>query len=170
VKTDQYGQITISDLEAVEALYKGITIDQILLENAELVNQFNKSIDVNKDKIDYLNQYITPNVDKDTFDKQNQKQWFMPVDYCPNLYEGLYDMCETPEQVERVNHELELFHKHGMTELLYYLKYLVDTMRSNNIVWGVGRGSSVSSYVLYLLGVHKIDSIKYKLDIREFLK
>jgi DNA polymerase III alpha subunit len=43
-------------------------------------------------------------------------------------------------------------------------------MRSNNIVWGVGRGSSVASYVLYLLGVHKVDSIKYGLDIREFLK
>ena len=50
------------------------------------------------------------------------------------------------------------------------LKYLVDTMRENNVVWGVGRGSSVASYILYLLGVHKVDSIKYGLDIHEFLK
>ena len=57
-----------------------------------------------------------------------------------------------------------------MIDLLCYLKYLVDTMREHNIVWGVGRGSSVASYCLYLLGVHKIDSIKYELDIREFLK
>ena len=94
----------------------------------------------------------------------------MPKDYCPNLYEMLFGMCETHDQIDRVNQELDLFHKHGMTELLYYLKYLVDTMRENNIVWGVGRGSSVASYVLYLIGIHKIDSIKYNLDIHEFLK
>ena len=43
-------------------------------------------------------------------------------------------------------------------------------MRKNNIVWGVGRGSSVSSYVLFLMGVHKVDSMKYNLDIKDFLK
>ena len=50
------------------------------------------------------------------------------------------------------------------------MKYLVDTLRKNKIVWGVGRGSSVASYVLYLLGVHRINSIYYELDIAEFLK
>jgi len=49
-------------------------------------------------------------------------------------------------------------------------KYFVDTMQANNVVWGVGRGSSVASYVLYLIGVHKIDSIKYNLDWQEFLR
>jgi DNA polymerase III alpha subunit len=48
--------------------------------------------------------------------------------------------------------------------------YLVDFMRENKIVWGVGRGSSVASYVLYLIGVHKIDSIQYDLDWTEFLR
>jgi DNA polymerase III alpha subunit len=54
--------------------------------------------------------------------------------------------------------------------LLRYLKYLVDTLTSNNMIWGVGRGSSVASYVLYLLGVHRIDSMFYDLDVREFLR
>jgi DNA polymerase III alpha subunit len=57
-----------------------------------------------------------------------------------------------------------------MFDLLFYLKYLVDTLRENKVLWGVGRGSSVASYVLYLIGVHKIDSLKYNLDIAEFLK
>jgi DNA polymerase III alpha subunit len=43
-------------------------------------------------------------------------------------------------------------------------------MRKENIVWGVGRGSSVASYVLYLIGVHKIDSLYYNLDVEEFLR
>jgi DNA polymerase III alpha subunit len=99
-----------------------------------------------------------------------QEKWFMPENYFPNIVEHLYGLCNTQEEEERVSLELELFIQHGMFELLVYLKYLVDTMRENNIVWGVGRGSSVASYVLYLLGVHKVDSIKYELNIHEFLK
>jgi DNA polymerase III alpha subunit len=57
-----------------------------------------------------------------------------------------------------------------MIDVLLCIKYLVDYMREHNIVWGVGRGSSVASYCLYLIGVHKVDSIKYQLDIKEFLK
>jgi len=55
-------------------------------------------------------------------------------------------------------------------DLLKFLTYLVDVMRENNIIWGVGRGSSVSSFVLYKLGVHRIDSMYYKLEIDEFLR
>jgi DNA polymerase III alpha subunit len=71
---------------------------------------------------------------------------------------------------DRTSQELTAFHKRGMFPLLQYMIYLVDFMRENNIVWGVGRGSSVASYVLYLIGVHRIDSIKYELDWREFLR
>ena len=66
--------------------------------------------------------------------------------------------------------ELLLFQERDMFDLLKYLKYLVDTMRENNIIWGVGRGSSVSSFVLYLIGIHKINSLYYDLSIEEFLK
>ncbi len=100
----------------------------------------------------------------------NPKHWFIPDDYYPNLTEMLYGMCETEEQRDRVSQELELFIKHGMYDVLHVMKYIVDTLRQNKIVWGVGRGSSVASYVLYLIGVHKIDSIKYKLPIEEFFK
>jgi DNA polymerase III alpha subunit len=100
----------------------------------------------------------------------NSKHWFIPNDYCPNLSEMLYSLCETDDQRDRVSQELELYIKHGMYDVLHVMKYIVDTLRENNIVWGVGRGSSVSSYVLYLIGVHKIDSIKYKLPIEEFFK
>jgi DNA polymerase III alpha subunit len=100
----------------------------------------------------------------------NSQHWFIPNDYCPNLTEMLYGMCETDEQTDRVSQELELYIKHGMYDILHVMKYIVDTLRANNIVWGVGRGSSVASYVLFLIGVHKIDSIKYKLPIEEFFK
>ena len=63
-----------------------------------------------------------------------------------------------------------MFQERNLFNLLKYLKYLVDIMRDNNVIWGVGRGSSVASYVLYLLGVHRIDSMYYDLDPGEFLR
>ena len=95
----------------------------------------------------------------------------MPEEYKSfPIHEWLLNQCKTEKEKDRVNTELQLFIQHGMFDLLFYLKYLVDTMRANKIVWGVGRGSSVASYVLFLIGVHRIDSIKYNLDIHEFLK
>ena len=82
----------------------------------------------------------------------------------------MLDLCTTQEQLQRAGHELMLFQERDMFDLLRYLKYLVDVMKHNNIIWGVGRGSSVASYVLYLLQVHKIDSMFYDLDIKEFLR
>jgi len=100
----------------------------------------------------------------------NPNHWLIPEDYCPNLAEMLYGMCTTEEQKDRVSLELELFIKNGMYDILHVMKYIVDTLRANNVVWGVGRGSSVASYVLFLIGVHKIDPIKYELPIEEFFK
>ena len=74
------------------------------------------------------------------------------------------------EHVDRVEMELELYKARNLFPVLQLLIYIIDTMRKNNLVWGVGRGSSVSSYLLYLIGVHKVDSVKYNLDIKEFLK
>ena len=69
-----------------------------------------------------------------------------------------------------MGHELLLYQERGLFDLLRYLKYLVDVMKQNHVIWGVGRGSSVASYVLYLLGVHRIDSMYYDLDAEEFLR
>ena len=63
-----------------------------------------------------------------------------------------------------------MYLERGLFDLLNFLRYMVQVMRDNNIVWGVGRGSSVASYVLYLIGVHKIDSLYYDLDVTDFLR
>jgi len=105
------------------------------------------------------------------FHKARQQQWFMPREYQDiDIAEHVLSLCETPEQLQRVGQELLLFQEHDLFDLLRYLTYLVSVMRDNNIIWGVGRGSSVASYVLYLLGVHRIDSLYYDLDPREFLR
>jgi DNA polymerase III alpha subunit len=80
------------------------------------------------------------------------------------------DLCQIDAELQRVGQELLLYQERDLFDLLRYLKYLVDTLRKNNVVWGVGRGSSVASYVLFLIGVHRIDSLYYDLNIDEFLK
>jgi DNA polymerase III alpha subunit len=97
--------------------------------------------------------------------------WFIPEEYrTMDILDWLYQRCPTPEIRERVVQELRLFAKHDMIPMLKTMKYVVDTLRANSIVWGVGRGSSVASYVLHIIGVHKIDSVKYNIPIEEFFK
>ena len=94
----------------------------------------------------------------------------MPEEYKKlDIEELLVNLCPA-ENYQRLIEELEEFRKRDMLDLLRVLKYTVDTLKTNSIVWGVGRGSSVASYVLFLLGVHKINSIQYNLDWREFLR
>jgi DNA polymerase III alpha subunit len=101
-------------------------------------------------------------------DKSN---WFIPEEYrTMDILDWLYQQCPTPEIRERVVEELRLFAKHDMIPVLKTMKYVVDTLRKNNIVWGVGRGSSVASFVLFLLEIHRINSLYYDLSIDEFLK
>jgi DNA polymerase III alpha subunit len=86
-----------------------------------------------------------------------------------DIEEFLVNQCPE-ENYPRLVKELELYQKYDMVMVLKTMKYIVDTLRKHDVVWGVGRGSSVASYALYLIGVHKIDSVKYNLPIDEFFK
>jgi DNA polymerase III alpha subunit len=105
------------------------------------------------------------------FDHRCQSNWHMPQEYKDlDIAEYLLTLCKTDTELQRVGHELLLYQERDLFNLLKYLKYLVDVMIENNVIWGVGRGSSVASYVLYLLGVHRINSMFYELDPEEFLR
>jgi hypothetical protein len=72
--------------------------------------------------------------------------------------------------LKRVEEEIEAYRDLKLYALLRAVIYTVSTLRSYNVVWGVGRGSSVSSYVLYLVGVHDVDSVFFELDYTDFLR
>ena len=95
----------------------------------------------------------------------------MPEKYYQiDVKQWLLDKTETEEERDRVLIEYNLFEKKKFIKVLQFLIYFVDTLRANNIVWGVGRGSSVASFCLFLIGVHKINPLLYNLDITEFLR
>jgi DNA polymerase III alpha subunit len=115
---------------------------------------------VNLEKLNYP----TPKTDIDICN------WLIPEEYKNfDIEEFLVQRCPE-ENYDRLIQELTLYREHNFIPVLRTMKYIVDTLRKNDIVWGVGRGSSVASYVLFLLGVHKIDSVKYNLPIDEFFK
>jgi hypothetical protein len=173
VKINDYGQVTITTDEAFQSLYTGkiSTLESVFIDDDLEISKYNAARSVNADRISDLRPLPASNLSIQDFDKINQSDWFMPGEYKDFDIAGfLLDQCHTEEQTDRVVDELALYFQYNMIDVLRYCKYLVDTMRSNNVVWGVGRGSSVASYCLYLLGIHKIDSIKFDLDINEFLK
>lgn len=104
---------------------------------------------------------------KDHVDPNN---WFIPQHYKDMDIED-FCIAQCPrENLQRLHSELAMYRQNNMMSVLKAMKYIVDTLRSHHVVWGVGRGSSVASYALFLIGVHKIDSIKYNLPIEEFFK
>jgi len=128
---------------------------------------------LSKDNIplDNVIKYVEPNISISEFDENNQKDWYMPKEYKDmDIAQYVLSLCNTQEELQRCGNELLMYQDRNLFDLLRYLKYLVDTMEQNNIIWGVGRGSSVSSYVLYLLKVHKVNSMYYDLNVEEFLR
>jgi DNA polymerase III alpha subunit len=105
------------------------------------------------------------------FHAQQQKNWHMPDEYKTlDIADHVLKLCNSQDELQRCGEELLIYQERNLFNLLRYLKYLVDVMKQNNIVWGVGRGSSVASFVLYKLEVHRIDSLYYNLDVTEFLR
>jgi DNA polymerase III alpha subunit len=134
-----------------------------------------KSIKVNPvlelDTIPTLIQYVESSQTVEEFDSEKMNNWFFPKEYQNfDIAKFVLEQCKNDAELQRAGEELLMYQERDLFMLLRYLKYLVDTMRKHKIVWGVGRGSSVSSFVLYLIGVHRINSLYYDLQISEFLK
>jgi DNA polymerase III alpha subunit len=174
MKFDHYGQLIISGAELADELYRDpdLKVERFQITDPE---QYNQAID--QLHLDYklLAQYVPidykEEVPVELFDHFQQQIWLMPAEYLEfDIAQHVLDLCQTEQELQRVGQELLLYQERDLFNLLRYLKYFVDTMRANKVVWGLGRGSSTASYVLYLLGVHKINSLYYDLPIEEFLK
>lgn len=173
MKINKFGEVILDESEIIRGLYSGKITDlsSVNIDDPSIIEKFNHGRSENADFFSDLRLFKEQEISVEEFDLANQNHWLIPDEYKEMDIElFILEQCRTEVEINRVVEELELFRQHRMVNVLKYLKYLVDTMRSNDIVWGVGRGSSLASYCLFLLGVHKIDSIKYQLNINEFLK
>lgn len=171
MKTDHCGRIIFDEEDLINMVMRG----QPLADLNGLIVQPMIDLESAAVMLDDIPKFIEyDKLAKETqeqFDHRCRNIWFMPDKYKElDIAELVISRCTTPEQLQRCGEELLLYQERGLFNLLRYLVYVVDIMRDNHVIWGVGRGSSVSSYVLYLLGVHRIDSMYYDLDVGEFLR
>jgi DNA polymerase III alpha subunit len=142
-------------------------IEGVLRHGPEVLNYSQTTADITQ----YVDRITKEYLDYPTPKSIKSSNWFIPKEYQNlDIAQWLLDQCKSAQETDRVLEELELYYQHNMVPVLSVMKYIVDTLRANNVLWGVGRGSSVSSYCLYLIGIHKINSIKYNLPLEEFFK
>ena len=154
---NKFGEIVYNIEDVVDLIMKQQTTADITVDGTVQLEDTSPETDIS--------------LSVDEYDMMNQRNWLMPEEYKQmDIAQHVIDLCKTQPEIQRAGQELLMFQERNLFNLLKYLKYLVDTMKSNNVIWGVGRGSSVASYVLYLLGVHRIDSMYYDLDPGEFLR
>ena len=169
MQLDKYSNPIFNEHDLFGALYKGYQFsadDTMLVERTESVKELEKQIGFK-----FIPPYET-HFELADFDQACQSYWNMPDEYKTlDIENWLFEQSPPWDpQHTRIVEELEAYKARNMLDLLRWLKYFVDTCSKEGVVWGVGRGSSVASYVLFLIGVHSIDPIKYNLDWREFLR
>lgn len=171
MQLDRYRRRIIKEQDVIDILYKNPTADlsDMYLDDN---HKHNRAIEVNYSELSSLANLPDLDIKIDEWHKHNQADWLMPEDYKSlDIAAWVLNTCKGNEsELQRCGQELMEYAARDLFPLLQYLKYLVDTMQSNGVVWGVGRGSSVASFVLYKIGVHRINSIEYQLPLEEFFK
>ena len=171
METDYFGCMMYTEDDLIDLAYtnklKNIRVNHN--HNNQAIEQFNKYVEeLDLTKVFDLKK---DNITLEEFDLSQQSIWLMPDQYNNlDIEEFIKNKCTTQQELERFYFEFEKFKIANLISLLQYLVFLVDLLRSNNIIWGVGRGSSVASFILYKIGIHKIDPLKYNLDFTDFLK
>ena len=168
-KINDHGDVIFSEEDAIELLYTdpNFDISKLYFDNIDKYSASLKELGIDLPVINKVPERGKPEI----FDRENCDNWHMPDKYYQiNVLQWLLDKCQNDEEKVRVQMEYDLFEKKNFIRVLQFLIYFVDTLRANNMVWGVGRGSSVASFCLFLIGVHKINPMLYNLDITEFLR
>jgi DNA polymerase III alpha subunit len=171
-RTDPWGRVALEPEQAFELAYQGFDVWTVpTAEPSPVVDRFNDLL-VRFGKEEFR---MEPLADPDHSPEQEHAEraahWLISEDIKTiDVRSFLLELCVRDDERARVNLEMDLYEERGLIPLLQLMMYLVDHFRRHNVVWGVGRGSSVASYCLFLIGVHKIDSIKYDLSVHEFLK
>lgn len=168
---DAYGRVAVDFEDLGDALYAGLSVNRIGVVPSPAAAAFNAVCEA-KDRPEYAVSMYEPLAH--TPEEEHARRaatWLICQELADlDVRAFVLSLCKTPEQSARVNEEMDLFEARGLVPLLRTMICLVGHFRRNGVVWGVGRGSSVASYVLFLIGVHRIDSMLHGLEIGEFLK
>ena len=170
---NKFGQLVFSESDVCDLLMQGRPIEslnRLVVEDTVDLEQLVRHIERPESLLTWTFPY-SAETSVPEFHANQQANWHMPDQYKTlDIAEHVLSLCQTEAELQRCGQELLLYQARDLFDLLRYLTYLVSVMQQNRVIWGVGRGSSVASYVLYKLGVHRIDSMYYDLDPEEFLR
>jgi hypothetical protein len=170
MKQNKFGELIFAETDVVDLVMQGrdlSILDGMIVDDTVDLGRLPNTLD----PVPQLQQQIFHTVSVPEWHRQQQVNWHMPEEYKQlDIAAHVLGLCASEAELQRCGQELLLYQERDLFDLLRYLTYLVDIMTTNNIIWGVGRGSSVASYVLYKLGVHRINSMFYNLDVHEFLR
>lgn len=76
---------------------------------------------------------------------------------------------EYKKYVDRAKHELDTLKELGFIDYILLVWDVINFCKTNNIPIGLGRGSAAGSLILYLIGVTRIDPVKYNLYFERFI-
>jgi DNA polymerase III alpha subunit len=167
------GSLTVEPENLVKRLELGLSVKGVYVEEmTPAIEQFNRLVS----KKDRITVQTNPQIRHDF--GWNIPDSYKTLDVFEHVMMKFYELAkkeklskkEMTSRLERIEEELNLYLTYNLLDVLSVMVYIIDTFKANNVVWGVGRGSSVSSYVLYVLEVHDIDSVKFNLSIEDFLK
>ena len=167
---DDYGNVVFKVKDLYKLILKGFSVNKFLIEDGPEVQQLVQTCRALDNEDLEPNVYVAPTEPLDAAMSVYRNNWLIP-DRFKNLdiRTWLIEHCRSDIERARVKSEMDVFEKYELEDMLRSLVYLVESFRKHKVVWGVGRGSSVSSYVLYLIGIHRVDSIAYELDFNDFL-
>lgn len=167
IVTDSFYRMVLSEDQAIDLLLSDRDITHCIMKDDVLCQIEKNKFILDVDSVFDPQYYI----DSNNYHSYMSERWNIPEKYFDiDMKTYLLSLCDQQKEIDRVNMEYAMYEERGMVKILQFLVFLVEYLRENCYIWGVGRGSSVASYCLFLIGVHKIDSIKYDLDIKEFLK
>ena len=131
------------------------------IENTNVINNKCETVEFKVDKLNLPKFKIPEGYD-------SEKEYL--EDLCfKRLEEIKYKITNPSKYVSRIYTELDVIDKLGFNSYFLIMQDLVKNAELEGIKTGPGRGSVCGSIVAYLIGITKIDSIKYNLLFDRFL-
>ena len=79
------------------------------------------------------------------------------------------DLPEYKKYIDRAKYELDTLKELGFIDYILLVWDVINYCKENNIPVGLGRGSAAGSLILYLIGVTRIDPVRYDLYFERFI-
>lgn len=168
---NEYGDVVVGRDDAINYLLEGNDIDGIMVDDEDEVTHYERMTDLIDSDMPSINSVPEYKYEPSKYLKRLSQQWLIPSEYVyMDIITYLVKKCTNDVEKQRVANELVEFEKRNELDILKVMVYIVDAFRKNGIIWGVGRGSSVSCFCLYLIGINKINPLEYDISYTEFFK